>query len=127
MKLSLGFAIIVFVVLNLTDGFLLKIYSQGDDFIAVAIPVTRVVSAALVLMSIGTVWLNAVTGTGNTRINLQIEIAAITIYTIYVYVVLEKLNMAITWGWAAECVYWTAMFIPSFLYIQSGRWKGKKI
>lgn len=127
MKLSLGFAVIIFLVLNLSEGFLLKVYGQGDDFIAAAMPVVRVVSAALVLMSVSTVWLNAVTGTGNTRINLLIEIVAITLYCIYAYVVLEVLNLPITWGWAAECVYWTAMLIPSFLYIQSGKWKGKVI
>jgi len=127
MKLSVSFALVIFIVLNLTDSWLLKIYGQGDDFIAASIPVVRVVSAALVIMSVSTVWLNAVTGTGNTRINLQIEILAITLYAIYAYTVLEKLNLPITWGWAAEWVYWISMFIPSFLYIQSGRWKGKKI
>ncbi|HWB26203.1 MAG TPA: MATE family efflux transporter [Chitinophagaceae bacterium] len=127
MTLSVSFAAFIFIVLNLTDGFLLKVYGQGQDFITEAIPVVRVVSMALVIMSISTVWLNAVTGTGNTRINLQIEIGAITLYCIYAYVILEKLDMPITWGWAAEWVYWTAMLIPSFLYIQSGRWKGKKI
>ncbi len=127
MTLSVSFAAIIFIILNISDGFLLKVYGQGDDFIKAAVPVVRVVSAALVLMSVSTVWLNAVTGTGNTRINLQIEIVAITLYCIYAYVVLEKLNMPITWGWASECVYWTAMLIPSFFYIQSGKWKGKKI
>lgn len=127
MTLSLTFALAIFTILNLTDSFLLRVYGQGDDFIAAAIPVVRVVSAALVIMSVSTVWLNAVTGTGNTRINLQIEIVAITLYCIYAWVVLEKLNLPITWGWAAEWVYWLAMLIPSFLYIQSGRWKGKKI
>jgi len=127
MKLSMGFASIIFVLLNLSVAFLLRVYGQGDDFIAAAVPVVRVVSAALVLMSVSTVWLNAVTGTGNTRINLLIEIGAISLYCVYAYVVLEKLDLPITWGWGAELVYWTAMFIPSFLYIQSGRWKGKKI
>jgi Na+-driven multidrug efflux pump len=127
MKLSLSFSAIIFVLLNLTDNFLLKIYGQGNDFITAAVPVVQVVSFALVIMSISTVWLNAVIGTGNTRINLQIELGAITLYCIYAYVILEKLNMPITWGWAAEWVYWIAMFVPSFLYIQSGRWKGKKI
>jgi putative MATE family efflux protein len=127
MTLSVSFAAIIFILLNLTDGWLLKVYGQGNDFIAAAIPVVRVVSTALVIMSVSTVWLNAVTGTGNTRVNLLIEIGAITLYCIYAYTILEKLGMPITWGWAAEWVYWITMFIPSYLYIQSGRWRGKKI
>lgn len=127
MTLSVGFSLVVFIILNLTISYLLRIYGQGDDFIAAAIPVVRVVSTALVFMAVSTVWLNAVTGTGNTRVNLAIEVAGITLYCIYAYLVLEKWNMPIAWGWAAEWVYWITMFIPSFLYIQSGKWKGKVI
>ncbi len=127
MKLSLGFTLIIFTALNLFVPFVMKIYGQGDDFIAAAIPVVRVVSAALVIMSVSTVWLNAVTGTGNTRVNLTIEVGAITLYCLYAYFLLEVWNMPISWGWAAEWVYWISMLIPSFLYIQSGKWKGKVI
>ena len=87
----------------------------------------RVVSVALIMMSFGVVWLNAVTGSGNTVVNLTIELITITLYTIYIYVVLEYLNLPITWGWASEWVYWMSMFIMAFFYIRSGRWKGKKI
>jgi len=127
MKLSLGFAVVIFISLNLFVPYVMRIYGQGDDFIVAAIPVVRVVSAALVIMSVSTVWLNAVTGTGNTRVNLAIEIGAITLYCLYAYFVLEVWNLPITWGWAAEWVYWISMLIPSFLYIQSGKWKGKVI
>ncbi|MGI8951899.1 MAG: MATE family efflux transporter [Chitinophagaceae bacterium] len=127
MKLSVSFAIIIFFLINIAPQVLLKIYGQNDDFINAAVPVVRIVSAALILMSVSTVWLNAVTGTGNTRINLLIEIFAITLYCIYAYVVLQKLFLSITIGWAAEWLYWILVFIPSFFYIKSGRWKGKRI
>jgi len=90
MKLSFGLAIIIFVLLNIAPGLFLRIYGQGNDFIDAAIPVVRVVSAALVIMSVSTVWLNALTGTGHTGINLCIEIVAIFLYCIYAYIVLEK-------------------------------------
>ena len=127
MKLSVTFAAIIFILLNIAPATLLQIYGQGDDFIQAAVPVVRIISIALLLMSASTVWLNAVTGTGNTKVNLQIEVVAIILYCIYAYTVLEKLNLSITWGWGSEWLYWISLFIPSFLYIQSGRWKGKKI
>jgi multidrug resistance protein, MATE family len=68
-----------------------------------------------------------VTGTGNTKINLMIELVTIVLYSIYVYVVLEYLNLAITWGWASEWVYWILMFTMAFIYMKSGKWKGKLI
>ncbi|MEO7530025.1 MAG: MATE family efflux transporter [Sediminibacterium sp.] len=124
---SVGFALLVCIFLNLFPHLFLSIYGQGEDFITAAIPVLRIVSSALVLMSISVVWMNAVTGTGNSKMNLMSEVAAITFYCIYVYIVLEKLNLPIVWGWASEWIYWTTIFVPSLWYIKSGRWKDKKI
>ena len=124
---SLGFALLVCTFLNIFPHAFLSIYGQGEDFIQAAIPVLRVVSSALVFMSISVVWMNAVTGTGNSKMNLLSEIAAITFYCIYVYTVLEKLKLPITYGWASEWIYWTTILIPSFWYIRSGRWKLRKL
>jgi multidrug resistance protein, MATE family len=87
----------------------------------------RVVSVALLMMSVSTVWLNAVTGTGNTVVNLTIEFITIVIYSIYVYLVLEYWNLPITWGWGSEWVYWISMFTMAFFYMRSGKWRNKKI
>jgi MATE family multidrug resistance protein len=124
---SVGFALLVCVFLNVFPHLFLSIYGQGEDFINAAIPVLRIVSSALVLMSVSVVWMNAVTGTGNSKMNLLSETAAITFYCIYVYIVLEKLNLPIAWGWASEWIYWTTILVPSYWYIRSGRWMGKKI
>lgn len=127
MAWSLGFALIVCIILNLFPVTFLSIYGQGDGFIEAAIPVMRIVSLALVLMSVSIIWLNAVTGTGNTKINLYSEVAAIILYCLYVYLVLEQWSLSIEWGWASEWLYWATLLIPSFLYMRSGRWKLKKI
>jgi putative MATE family efflux protein len=124
---SITLSITTCILLNLFPHLFLSVYGQGEDFIQAAIPVLRIVSSALILMSFATVWLNAVTGTGNTIINLAIEFIAIALYSIYAYVVLEKLQLPITWGWAAEWIYWSTMFLLSYLYIKSGRWKKKTI
>ncbi|MBN8576124.1 MAG: MATE family efflux transporter [Cyclobacteriaceae bacterium] len=126
-RLSLGISFFVFVILNLIPEWFLSFYSQGDAFIAEAVPIVRIVSFALLMMSFGTIWLNAVTGTGNSRVNLLIELVTIVIYIVYVYVVLEYLNLSVAWGWVSEWVYWLSMFSMAFFYMRSGRWKGKEI
>jgi len=125
--MSLGISLFIFVILNLVPEFFLSFYSQGDEFIAEAVPIVRIVSVALLMMSVGTIWLNAVTGTGNTRINLMIELVTIVIYCVYVFLVLEYWNLSIAWGWGSEWVYWISMFTMAFFYMRSGKWKGKKI
>jgi putative MATE family efflux protein len=126
-SLSVLVSAAIFALLNLAPEVFLRIYGQGPAFITEAIPVLRIVSVALLLMSCGTVWLNAVTGTGNTIVNLTIESITIVIYSVYVYVVLERWNMAITWGWLSEWVYWSSMFSMAYFYMRSGKWKNKSI
>lgn len=126
-KMSFVVSFSVFVALNIVPEIFLHIYSQGDDFIVAAIPVVRIVSVALLFMSIGTVWLNSIAGTGNTVVNLFIEGVTIVLYCVYVYVTLEYFKLPITWGWVSEWVYWMSMFSMSYFYIKSGKWKGKMI
>jgi multidrug resistance protein, MATE family len=126
-RLSTGLAIIVFALLNIFPRLFLSIYGQDEAFIEAAIPVMRIVSSALVMMSFSTVWLNAVTGTGSTRINLIIEAITIIVYSLYVYFVLEVYQLSIVIGWMSEWVYWAFIFTLSYLYIKSGKWKGRKI
>ncbi len=126
-KLSVGFSLLVAIFLNLFPQYFLFLFGQDEVFIKAAIPVVRVVSVALILMAFTTIWLNAVTGTGNTKINLKIEIVAITLYCIYVYLILEKFNLPILYGWMSEWIYWTSIFIPCYIYLKSGKWRDKKI
>lgn len=126
-RLSFLFTASLCLIINLFPDIFLRIYGRDPGFIADAIPVLRVVSVALLLMSVSTVWLNGVTGTANTRINLAIEIVAITFYCIYVYLVLRVWHLSLEWAWASEFLYWTVLFTLSYIYLQSGRWKKKVI
>jgi len=124
---SFGFALCVFTLLNIFAHPFLSIYGQGEDFIQAGIPVLRVVSFALLIMSIATIWLNAVTGTGQSKINLAIEFVAIIIYLIYAYLTIQHFELPIYIGWMCEIIYWLSLLIPSFIYIKSMRWKNKTI
>lgn len=124
-RCSFGISLVIFLLLNLWPEWFLSFYGQDESFIRDAIPVSRVVSIALLMMSFGPVWLNAVTGTGNTTVNLWIEMITLVIYVVYVYVVLEFYKLPISWGWASEWVYWLSMFSMAYLYMRSGKWKGK--
>ena len=127
LKWSMGMALLVAIFLNLFPRAFLSIYGQDPAFTAAAIPVLRVVSVALIMMSFSVIWLNSVTGTGNTRINLWIEAITIFFYTIYVYLVLERWQGSLVIGWMSEWLYWGCMFSMSYFYMRSGKWKGKVI
>lgn len=124
--LSAGSTLVIFIPVQLFTREILSIFNDDAAFLTMAIPVLRVVSVAILMMSVSTVCLNAVTGTGNTRINLMIEMITIVMYIVYVYLVMEVYNLSIVWGWGSEWVYWTSIFIMSFAYLKSGKWNNAK-
>jgi len=123
-KLSLVIAAIVCGVLNFFPDVYLSLFRPHDAmFIKEGIPVIRLIGVVMLFLSIGTVWLNAVTGTGNSRVTFMVEIGALIFYCIYVFVVLEVKHLSILWGWLSEVLYWTVLFSLSYFYMISRRWK----
>lgn len=123
--LSVGFSAVFSLSLNLFPALYFSMFGQGEAFIAEGTPTLRVVAVALLFAAAGTVWLNAVTGTGKSRVTFLIEVFAIIFYCVYVYLVLEHWRLSIAWGWASELLYWTVLFSLSFFYMRSGKWKSK--
>ncbi len=123
MWLSFALTFLLCSLINIFPDLFLDIYGRDQSFTDEAIPVIRMVSAGILIMSFATVWLNAVTGTGKTRVNLAIEIIAIILYTTYIYLVLRVWNLGLVWAWGSELVYWSTLFSLSYWYIRSGRWK----
>jgi multidrug resistance protein, MATE family len=127
MMLSFCFTASLCLLLNLFPDIFLSVFGRDKTFITEAIPVIRIVSIGVLCMSVATVWLNAVTGTGNTKVNLLIEIVAITLYSVYIWMVLKVWNLSLVWAWGSELLYWVVLFTLSFFYIRSGKWKKKVI
>ncbi len=126
-KLSFGFTATLCLLINIFPDIFLTLYGRDEGFMNEAIPVIRIVSVGLLFMSIATVWLNGVTGTGNTKINLGIEIVAIVLYSVYIYFILHVWRLSLVWAWSSEMLYWLILFTLSFLYLKKGNWRDKVI
>ncbi len=125
MLLSIGFCLAMCLLVNIFPTAFFSLFGQGPEFVKQGIPVLRVVSFGLMFMSIANVWLNGVTGTAKTRMNLFIEIIAITVYLIYTWYFIKVKYISLAMAWSNELVYWFTIFIMSFIYLRSGRWKTK--
>jgi Na+-driven multidrug efflux pump len=124
-SLTLGFS--VCILLNLFPDVYLSLFSNDENFINQGVPVLRAIAFGMIFLSIGTVWLNAVTGTGNSHITFLIEVIAIIFYCAYVYIVLEVKHFSILWGWISEILYWIILFSCSYLYMRTRKWQGSVI
>jgi Na+-driven multidrug efflux pump len=125
--LSSGSTLLIFIPLQFFPRELLLLFNEDPTYLEEAIPVLRVVSIAILIMSVSTICLNSVTGTGNTRINLMIEAVTILMYCIYIYLVMEVFNLSIAWGWASELLYWTSILVFSLSYLKSGKWDNERM
>ncbi len=122
---SVGFCCVPVLILNIFPEIFFKLFGQDDAFIKEGITVIRMVSLGMILMSIANIWLNGVTGTGKTKMNLAIEIIAITLYMTYTFYFMKINYISLAMAWSNEFVYWTSIFLLSFFYLKSGKWKSK--
>ena len=123
MILSISFCTVMCLIVNVFPQAFFGLFGQSDDFVQQGIPVLRVVSVGLLFMSIANIWLNGVTGTAKTKVNLAIEIVAIVVYLVYTWYFIKMNYISLAMAWSNELVYWSGIFILSFLYLRSGRWK----
>jgi multidrug resistance protein, MATE family len=126
-KFSVLYAFIIGLILFIFPYQFLSLYRDDPALIQLAIPSLRIIVIGALIMAMSTVMFNGVVGTGNTLVNLSIEITCVGVYLIYCYFIIEKMRLGLTWAWGSEFVYWSSLFIISFLYLKSGKWKGKMI
>lgn len=123
---SMGLCFIMCLILNAFPSVFFNLFGQDESFVKEGIPVIRMVSLGLMFMSIANIWLNGVTGTGKTKVNLIIEIVAIILYLIYTYYFMKMNYISLAMAWSNEFIYWTSIFLMSFFYLKSGKWKSKE-
>ncbi len=122
---SFGLCLLMVSLLNIFPEGFFRLFGQDENFVKEGIPVIRMVSMGMLLMSVANVWLNSVTGTGKTTVNLAIEVVAIALYMGYTWYFMKVNYISLAMAWSNEFIYWSSIFLMSFLYMKRGRWKGK--
>ena len=126
-RLSFAYALIICLLLLLFSGSFLSIYTHDAGLIQFALPSLRVIVVATLIMSLSTVVFNGVVGTGNTMVNLTMEITCVAVYLVYCYIIIHVMHSPLFICWGSEFIYWTTLLIGSVFYLRTGRWRGKEI
>ncbi len=114
---------LVMITLNLIFPLeLLGLFTSDDKIIHDAVSSLRIVDLAMIFFSFAIVSISAVSGTGATRVALNIEVAAIAIYLVYNYIITFVLHSTIEMLWMSEVIYWLFTGVASYMYIKSMRW-----
>ncbi|MDD2416219.1 MAG: MATE family efflux transporter, partial [Parabacteroides sp.] len=119
-------AVFVFFVV-LFPKTILSVYTNDPQLIADAVSSIYVISAAMLISSVGSIYFSGVTGTGNTRSALLMEVITLVFYGFYIYVIGIQLNLPVEVCFTTELVYYIGLFAFSVIYLKKGSWQHKKI
>lgn len=105
----------------------LWIYTDSSDLRLASTPALWVLCSAYLLLVPANVYFQAVSGTGNTRTALALELCTLAIYVVYITYVILYLRVDVALCWTTEHVYGIFILLFSYLYIKKGNWQKKKI
>ena len=126
-KVCLGYAFVISVLLLLFKSVLLAIYTDDLEIRALVNPTLYVIIAASFIFSISLIYFNGMLGLGNTKRNLTYESITICMYISYCYVVVELYRCSLWMAWTSEFVYWLIMLAFSGVYMHSKKWMPKSL
>ena len=73
------------------------------------------------------VYFQSVSGTGNTRTALVLELSSLTIYTAYITWTILFLRLDVALCWSADIVYGIFILLFCRIYLRKGNWTGRQI
>ena len=127
LKLSYGVISVMILAFCLFPQAVARIYTDIPAVIAASVPALIVMSTSYLFNVGGQVFFLAVSGTGSTRTAFKLELIALAVYMVYCTVIVEWLRLDVAICWTAEYVYAGVLFLCSWLYMRSGRWKNRQI
>lgn len=111
----------------LFPNLILSIYTDMPDLREASVPALWVLCSAYLFMIPATVYFQAVSGTGNTRSALGLELGVLAVYVAYITYMILYLRVDVAICWTTEHVYAICMLILSYWYIKKGNWQKKQI
>jgi Na+-driven multidrug efflux pump len=126
-RLTLCISFILSLLLFIFPEPLLRIYTSDPKLIQTSIPSLYIILIVLLTLSVGNVFFQSVSGTGNTRAALIIEAIVLVIYAVWVWFAAIHFKAPLAVCWTVEWIYAFLLGLLSFFYFRYAKWQGKKI
>lgn len=120
------FVLPIGILIALFPSLVVRIYTDNIDLVRDAIPSLWVMLSSYLLAVPAFIYFFSVSGTGNTRSALLIEMGSIFLYVLFIYYIAIWRHADVAVCWTAEHVYDTLIF-SSFLYLWKGKWRNKRL
>ena len=125
--LSFVIMMVYVLLLCLFPKLVLSIYTNDMSLINESVPSIYVISIALIISSVACVFFNSISGTGNTKSALILELGVLALYSVFIYFIGIHLRLPVHICFCAEILYFVGIFIGSAIYLRYADWQKKKI
>ena len=126
-RLALAISFILACFLFLFPKPVLQLYTSDPELIQASIPSLYIILLVLLTLSVGNVFFQAVSGTGNTRSALAIESFVLLVYIIWIWFVGVHMKASLAVCWTTELIYAFLLGILSLFYFRYAKWQNKKL
>lgn len=133
MKLNIGFLILFMHGIILYPTYIIKLVNQNEQLISNPIYFNQIESifilifGSMLIFGIVSPLFNAVSGAGNTKSSMLIEISSICIYMITSYLFIYIVKLDLLGVWSVEYIYFGTLGIFSFLYLKFANWNKAEV
>ena len=126
-RLAYIFVLPLALLFVLFPKLILGIYTDMTDLQDAAVHSLWVMCSAYLFLVTANVYFQSVSGTGNTRTALVMELATLVIYVAYITYTILYLKLDVALCWTSEMVYSIFILLFCWRYIKRGQWQKKRI
>lgn len=125
----MGFFLLVPVIVLMAffPEAVLRVFTNDEALIAAGRAPLYVLLSSYLFTIPAQILFKAVSGTGNTRTALAIEVTTTAVYVIYIGVAIFHFRVSLAACWASEWVYSALVFFLSYYYMRRGNWRMRQI
>lgn len=126
-RISYVIVIPILLFFCLFPHLILSIYTDIPALREVSVGSLWVLCSAYLVLVPANVYFQSVSGTGNTRTALAMELVVLGLYLIYAIYMILYLKVDVALCWTTEHIYGIFTLIFCYIYIKRGNWQKKKI
>lgn len=102
---------------------LISFVNPRADVVSETAIILRQIFPAVLIFAFTMVFFNTISGSGNTKITLLIELICVAFYIIFAYIFIFKFGWSVGQVWYIEYIYFIMMALLSLLYLKFFDWK----
>lgn len=128
-SIIMGYAVIVpiAVIIAFMPQTFMRIFTDNAALLSGSVASVYVMLGFNFVAIPACVLFHAVSGTGNTRLALGVEIVATIFYALAIYVIIFAWRADVAVCWSVEYIYWAIILLCTALYFKYGNWSSRKV